>query len=469
MNRKRYFTLFILVVLALVPMRVFAASELALEVEFESPVMKKEGAQRYGWTLTNDSPNDVQSICLSVDGAVIQELGRLKSGETVSGWGIMDIADEDFERYICFIANGYTEITNTNSDISQKKITRYVESSCNAVACKAGTGKQMQIPEAPELKLPEEAEEADFQLDACAFVESSAVQAGADNELLVFIKNNGNTDASQLAVLLKKEVMAESETLTAGRSLVLRCHVKAENGKSIQPSLRYVNGKGKTVSQKLEKIEFYQEDQALQLSLSADDDDPTPRTETGLYIDIRNTGEKTISGIKLFDYQGNPVNAPASKLKAGETMRVYTQVQLQRETDVAYYARYNNKKTVVSASEPLHIKPAIPEGTAQMTLRVSSDKTELHGEGRDMATFTCTLANSGSYTLSGVLLKNGAQVIGSCAVLPPGEAVVFKTAYCLDGAGELLFTAIAADETGEVRECSAVASLRAGNDFIKQN
>lgn len=469
MKAKGIMAAVFLAVVMIIPTGVRAASEMELCAAFASPVMEKEGEQKYEWTLTNDSPYDIVSLCICADGTVIREMDKLKPGESVSGWGIMDIADEDFERYICFSAEGYSDIPNEDPDFPQKKFTRHIESCCNAVASKSAPSKQLAIPTLPGLRLPSETEKPSFDIEACAYVQSSLIPSGTENELLVFIKNDGNTDASKLELLLKKDVVAQTETLSAGKSLILRCPVKPEPGQSIQPVLRYKDEKGKTRSKKMEKIQFYKEDELLKVSLRAEDESPTPQAETKVYIDINNTGEKTISGIKLFDHRGNPVQLPASKLKSGETMRAYAEFQLQRETDISFCARYSNKTTVVSVSEPLYIVPEIPEGTAGLKLSAVPDKKELQGSARDMITFTFRLANGGSYPLSGVLLKNGDQVIGSRDILPAGEEAVFRSAYRLDGASELIFTASAADETGKPRSCSTIVNIPAGRDFQSQN
>lgn len=467
MNRRMLWCLSVLLLGMLLPAQALAASELELKVSFASPVMEGEGAQTYEWRLENNSPFDVQEIYLRANEQIIQKIGELESGESASGRGVLQLTAEDMGRRIYFIADGYTEIPNEDKSIEQKKITRHVESACNAVAYKSGAAAEREAPLPPMMKLPSEIEEESFEIEACAFAQKSAMPSDMENELAVFIKNNGNTDATGLLVQLGKDTAAQAERLPAGESLALRCPFTPQSGKAARPVLKYVNNKGKTLSKKLDPIEFYQEDKLLQLSLRAEMERPTPQKCAGLYIEIRNTGEKAISGIKLFDYRGNPVQTPKSKLKAGETMRVYTQIQLQRETELAYYAQYKNKATVVSASPSIRISPQIPEGTAQMQLRAVPDKGELHGTGRDRVTFTCTLANNGSYPLSAVLLMHGEQVIGSCDMLPPGEERVFKCSYLLTGAKELLFVATAADETGVLRECSAVAAVRAGDDFIK--
>ncbi len=474
MKTKLRILIFALSLMALLlPCAALAAdADIDIEAEIIPQIMQESGEAEYRWRLTNNSPYDIKGVYVFMDGGAVRYISELEAGESFEESGRLRIEKEDIGRRIEFSASGYADLPEereTEKGKKSVKVTEGITASCSVLVCAPGSSVESHIPSAPVFVLPPEEEtKPESKLYAFATLDKKVAGEGEENVLRVFVKNEGNTELSGFELMLGKESVALLDALSPGYGAELEYSFSSDKDASLSPLLKYIDGNGKKKQKKLGTLRLYLADTAIKLSLSLKDEQPNPRDKTPVYIEISNTGEKSISGLQLFDFMQNPVLLTSKKLKSGESMKVLTYARLSRAEEIMFYALGKSGGTVAASSEPKSITPFIPPETAGIKLILNPNKRELSGNGSDMIVCECKAVNTGSYALSGLCVMQDGKVIGSKDLLPAGASADFIAAVKLNGAAELSFSASAADETGALRESHEILRISAGEKFIRE-
>lgn len=444
-------------------------ARMQMEAWLSPDVASTQTQTNYGWSLKNDSPYDIRGVYVKLDDAVISYIDKLDSGGSVSGEGVLLLEKEQIGRSFLFSAAGSAEIPDPTSEKSKTKITMLVSASSTAMAADPGKATRSYIPALPSFALAQnENIEGKSKLFAAAYLKSMVVNPNEESTLYVAVKNEGKATISQLSLMLGKETADSLESLEPGRNATMKYTTALEKATTFSPVLTYVDENGKKQKKKLGNIKGYVSDSALSVSARTSEENPNPKDEITISIEIKNTGERTISNLKLFDMQGNPVSLSAKKLKAGESMTLRCKANISSARELSYTAVGKGKTTVAAASESILIEPEIPSETIGLKLLVLPSKTELSGNGSDMVVFTCTAVNGGSSDLSSFCLYQDGKLIGTANILPAGERQNYMIALKLTASAVPEFYACAADETGKVHECKVSVPITEGARFPKR-
>ncbi len=302
-----------------------------------------------------------------------------------------------------------------------------------------------------------------IKVTGSASADSSTVDAGDSVEFTFTFKNEGNVTIEN-ASLVAPPIDGGSQigtafSLSAGGTKTMTYRTKVNETIKVEPTLTFTAG-GTNKTLNLDSLTVTVEQKAaagISLSLKADKDTVSAGEEVVLTASISNTGNTTLTGIKLLDNQGNAVQAEGSSLAAGASTTAnvtitpqetgsYTYTVSAQDPEGGEVSATSNQVTVtVEGAQPTASASASPS-SATLSIVVDADAYTLTEAGE--VNFQITITNNSDVLLSDLTVSEDTLgEIGSVSSMGKDSKIFDKTAE-VDQTTEYTFKVTATQEDG---------------------